>query len=60
MATAYGRRMGECCFCGLTLTDGRSIAVGYGPICAGKWGLPWGEERVAAGNASVTLEQEAQ
>lgn len=34
---------GHCCFCGLPLEDGRSVAMGYGPICARKWGLPWGE-----------------
>ena len=41
-ARLYGQRFGTCCFCGLELTDGRSIAAGYGPICADKWGLPWG------------------
>lgn len=55
-ASAYGRRTGACCFCGLTLTDGRSIAVGYGPICAGKYGLPWGDERAEAGTVTVTQE----
>ncbi len=29
--------------CGLDLTDERSTSAGYGPICAGKYGLPWGE-----------------
>lgn len=38
----YGHMTGECCFCGLTLTDQRSITVGYGPICAQNWGLAWG------------------
>lgn len=41
-ARAYGRRTGNCCFCGLELTDGRSVNVGYGPICAEKYGLAWG------------------
>lgn len=40
-ARAYGALMGRCSFCGLTLTDAGSVAVGYGPICAGKWHLPW-------------------
>lgn len=39
-AAAYGRRTGECSFCSRTLTDTVSVAVGYGPICAAKWGLP--------------------
>lgn len=45
-AKAYGHVTGQCCFCGLPLTDGRSIAVGYGPICAENWGLPWGDVSV--------------
>lgn len=42
-AAATGQRVGSCCFCARELTDARSLAVGYGPICAGHWGLPWGE-----------------
>lgn len=42
VAAAYGREMGSCCFCGLTLTDERSVRVGYGPICAENYNLPWG------------------
>ena len=45
VATAYGRALGSCCFCGLPLTDGRSVAMGYGPVCAQNYGLPWGDER---------------
>lgn len=41
-ASAYGRLMGHCCFCNRTLTDDRSIEVGYGPNCAEYYGLPWG------------------
>jgi hypothetical protein len=40
---AYGQRVGNCSFCSLPLEDGRSVHVGYGPVCAEKWGLPWGE-----------------
>jgi len=40
--SGYGRKTGRCCFCGLQLTDGRSVVVGYGPICADNYGLPWG------------------
>jgi hypothetical protein len=40
--SAYGHLTGACCFCRLPLTDARSVAVGYGPICAGNFGLPWG------------------
>jgi hypothetical protein len=38
-ATLYGSRTGNCCFCGRCLTHKNSIALGYGPICAEKWGL---------------------
>jgi Family of unknown function (DUF6011) len=41
-AVAYGRATGICCFCNKDLTDERSTSVGYGPVCAKKWGLPWG------------------
>lgn len=34
---------GNCCFCGKDLTDKRSKAKSYGPICASKYNLPWGE-----------------
>jgi len=48
VATAYGHRTGSCCFCSRTLTDGRSVAKGYGPICADRYGLPWGDERASS------------
>jgi hypothetical protein len=41
-AAHYGRLTGNCCFCNRTLTDERSTDVGYGPICADRFGLPWG------------------
>ncbi len=46
-AQRYGRVTGSCSFCGQTLTDPRSTAVGYGPVCAGNWGLPYGKKEVA-------------
>lgn len=42
-AAAHGHTTGNCCFCDRPLTDERSTSVGYGPICAKKWALPWGE-----------------
>lgn len=42
-AKLYGTETGACCFCGRELTDPQSVAVGYGPICADKWGLPHGD-----------------
>lgn len=43
----HGRLSGACCYCGITLTDQRSVQAGYGPTCAKNWGLAWGK-RVAA------------
>jgi hypothetical protein len=42
-AAAYGKVTGHCSFCSIALSDIRSLAVGYGQICARKYGLPWGE-----------------
>lgn len=39
-AKAYGALMGRCSFCDKTITDEGSVEVGYGPICAKKFGLP--------------------
>tara|TARA_Y100000310_G_C20677977_1_gene814194 strand:+ start:2245 stop:2994 length:750 start_codon:yes stop_codon:yes gene_type:complete len=46
--TAYGKRTGSCCFCASPLEDGRSVAVGYGPICGPRYGLPWGDSTVSS------------
>lgn len=42
VAAGHGKKTGCCCFCGLDLTDDRSVSAGYGPICAGHYNLPWG------------------
>lgn len=42
-AKVTGIEYGHCCFCGLPLTNASSVFHGYGPICAGKWHLPWGD-----------------
>jgi hypothetical protein len=42
MAALYGHQTSNCCFCGLELTTSESVTMGYGPICADNWGLPWG------------------
>ena len=44
-AADLGHTTHHCCFCARELTDdgeGRSIEVGYGPVCAARNGLPWG------------------
>jgi hypothetical protein len=40
VAQRYGKLTGNCMFCGKKLDDPTSVAVGYGPVCAKKWGLP--------------------
>lgn len=41
VAAAYGHKTGHCCFCRLALDDPRSLKVGYGPVCAKNYHLPW-------------------
>lgn len=47
-AREYGHASGACCMCNLTLTDEVSRALGYGPVCAKNWGLPWNAKAAAA------------
>src|SRR6185436_1560785 len=47
-AVAHGHTTGNCSFCARDLTDPRSTSVGYGPICAQHFGLPWGDTGAAA------------
>lgn len=39
-----GKAQGSCCFCKKTLTADESLEVGYGPVCASNYNLPWGIE----------------
>jgi hypothetical protein len=39
VATEYGKKTGNCCFCTSPLTDARSTAAGFGQTCAKNWGL---------------------
>lgn len=41
-AASYGSMTGNCCFCKKTLTVDKSTDVGYGPVCAKNFNLPWG------------------
>ncbi len=45
VAAEYGKLSGRCCFCHSTLTEEKSTDVGYGPVCAKRWGLPWGVKK---------------
>lgn len=40
-AKKYALKTNNCCFCKRELTDEISVKVGYGPICAEYFGLPW-------------------
>lgn len=54
VAAKYGKLTGCCSFCGRSLTDERSTDVGYGPVCAKKFGLGWG--RTKAQNQAAPVE----
>lgn len=43
-AAAFGHANERCCFCSTPIDTPESKAVGYGPHCAAKRGLPWGEK----------------
>lgn len=53
VAAEHGRLTGHCAFCNRALDDERSTAVGYGPICAGNYGLPWGARPAAFAEAAA-------
>jgi hypothetical protein len=40
-----GKELGTCRYCSKELEDERSVSAGYGPVCAVRWNLPWGDER---------------
>lgn len=42
VASEFGRKTGLCSFCYRPLKDARSTEVGYGKICASRYGLAWG------------------
>lgn len=41
-AKTHGQKYGNCCFCQRELVTTESLAAGYGPVCAERYGLPWG------------------
>lgn len=41
-AKAAAMKLSACCFCGQRLSDEPSKEVGYGPVCAESYLLPWG------------------
>jgi hypothetical protein len=57
VAAEYGKLHGKCCFCNKGLSDEKSTSVGYGPICAGHFGLPWGDNTSPGASALKKLAQ---
>ena len=55
VAQESARLTGRCCFCNRPLDDERSTAVGYGPICAAHYHLPWGEDSTAIINTQTQI-----
>jgi hypothetical protein len=58
VAAEHGKLTGMCCFCGRGLDDDRSTAVGYGPVCAKHYGLPWGDDSTVEQLTDLEAEQE--
>jgi hypothetical protein len=56
-ARVFGKDTGRCCFCGLMLENPESVGHGYGPICADKYGLPWGD---GSGTSALIAQKEAE
>lgn len=54
-AAEHGHLTGKCCFCNRHLEDERSTEVGYGPVCADKFGLEWGAKVARKARASRSL-----
>lgn len=44
VAAEHGKLTGRCCFCNKHLDDERSTDMGYGPVCAKNYKLPWGKK----------------
>ena len=36
-----GQTQARCCFCRHELIGEKSVRLGYGPVCAAKYGMPW-------------------
>jgi hypothetical protein len=49
-ASRHGHLTGNCCFCRKALKDDRSTTVGYGPVCAARFGLSWGSVNAHSAN----------
>jgi len=59
VAAQHGVATGSCCFCCRPLSTKESRSVGYGPDCASKYGLPWGDTTVADEAHAAAVEAQA-
>jgi hypothetical protein len=59
VAKEHGKLTGNCCFCNSALTDVRSTAAGFGPVCAKNYGLAeeW-KSAVKKANLELSAEQD--
>jgi hypothetical protein len=55
VAAEFGKMSGMCAFCGKALSDDKSVAVGYGPVCAQKWNLV-GQYKASKGFSKLIAE----
>lgn len=53
MGSAYGLATMHCCFCSKAIDTVDSKAMGYGPVCASKFGLPWGKKATKEAGANI-------
>lgn len=51
-----GRRGGRCQFCRRPLSTAESLTAGYGPVCADRFGLPWGRVSTIGTNSARAIE----
>jgi hypothetical protein len=51
-AAEFGYTNSRCVFCARDLSTAESTAVGYGPVCAARYDLPWGATPEAAADAA--------
>ena len=58
-AALFGHTTHRCVFCARNLSTAESTAVGYGPTCADKYGLPWGAVAAAALSGLEAAEESA-
>lgn len=55
-AKHFAQLVGRCVFCSTAIDTPESTAVGYGPVCAKKYGLPWGDTtEVTTRTSSLTV-----